>query len=365
MSTVFLTGFPGFLGSELVKRLLARYGDEMSIVCLIQRKFRDISMQHIAEINDEHDGWAGRIQLVEGDITLLDLGLSPTQLESLRQETVEIYHLAAVYALGVSRELAMRVNVDGTRHMLRFAATCPRLQRFQYVSTCYVSGRYPGEFTENDLKKGQSFNNYYEETKYWAEIEVQQHMKKGLPISVYRPAIVVGDSQTGITQKYDGPYYAIQWILRQPQQAIMPLVGNPSQYEVNVVPRDFVVNAIDYLSAQEKSLGQVYQISDPAPLTVAEMVQVIARVTEHTIWRIPVPGWLAKGSLQYVPGVYQLMRIEPASIDYFTLPTHYTCTNTLRDLDGSGIVCPSFADYADTLVHFMRQHPEISDEAMV
>ncbi|MCB8968662.1 MAG: SDR family oxidoreductase [Ardenticatenaceae bacterium] len=365
MATVFLTGFPGFLGSELVKRLLARYTAETHIVCLIQRKFRNLSLQHIAEIDEEQPGWGARIRLFEGDITLTDLGLSAAQLEELYQETVEIYHLAAVYALGVSRDLAMRVNVDGTRHMLRFAENCPRLQRFQYVSTCYVSGRHDGEFSESDLRNGQAFNNYYEETKYWAEIEVQQHMKKGLPVSIYRPAIVVGDSKTGVTQKYDGPYYAIQWILRQPRQAVMPLVGDPNRCEVNVVPRDFVVNAIDYLSAQEKSLGQVYQISDPLPLTVAEMVDVIARVTEHTIWRMPVPGWMAKGALKYVPGVYQVMRIEPASIDYFTLPTRYTCTNTLRDLEGSGITCPSFVDYADTLVAFMRRHPEISAEAMV
>ncbi|MBE2201211.1 MAG: SDR family oxidoreductase [Anaerolinea sp.] len=365
MTTVFLTGFPGFLGSELVKRLLARYADDVTIVCLIQRKFRALSLQRVAEIDAEQAGWGARIQLLEGDITLPDLGLGAVQLAALQQETVEIYHLAAVYALGVSRELAMRVNVDGTRYMLRLAGSCPRLRRFQYVSTCYVSGRHDGDFTENDLKNGQLFNNYYEETKYWAEIEVRQQMKKGLPVSIYRPAIVVGDSKTGATQKYDGPYYAIQWILRQPPHAIMPLVGDPSRFEVNVVPSDFVIDALDYLSAQEQSLGQVYHLSDPAPLTVAEMIDVIAAVTGRQVWRIPVTSWLAKGALQYIPGVYSLMRIEPASIDYFTLPTRYTCTNTLRDLAGSGIACPSFTDYAPVLVDFMRRRPEISAEAMV
>ena len=96
--------------------------------------------------------------------------------------------------------------------------------RFHYVSTCYVSGRYSGVFGEEDLEKGQTFNNFYEETKYHAEVEVQKRMKNGFPATVYRPAIVVGDSHTGATQKFDGPYYVIRWLLKQPYVAIMPMV---------------------------------------------------------------------------------------------------------------------------------------------
>ena len=111
----------------------------------------------------------------------------------------------------------MRINVDGTRNVLDFAQEARNLRRLHYVSTCYVSGRTAGVFTEHDLEKGQSFNNYYEETKYLAEVEVQQRMRAGLPTTIYRPAIVVGDSRTGATQKYDGPYFVIRWLLRQPR----------------------------------------------------------------------------------------------------------------------------------------------------
>ncbi|MCA9934069.1 MAG: SDR family oxidoreductase [Ardenticatenaceae bacterium] len=365
MTTIFLTGFPGFLGSELVERLLARYAADVTVTCLIQSKFRDQAAQRVDKITSAHPDWKNRIPLIEGDITQPDLGLDAAQLAALQQETIEIFHFAAVYALGVSREMAMRVNVDGTRHMLRFAEQCPQLHRFQYVSTCYVSGRHDGTFSENDLKNGQHFNNYYEETKYWAELEVRQHMQKGLPVTIYRPAIVVGDSQTGETQKYDGPYYIFQLILRQGKQTLMPVVGDLTQCKVNLVPRDFVTDAIDYLSAQKHSLGQTYHLSDPNPLNGDEILDTVAAITDSNIWRIPLPGWLAKGSLAYVPGVHALLRIEPAAIDYFTLPTHYTCENTLRDLAGSGIACPPFAEYAPTLIEFMRQNPSISSEAMV
>jgi thioester reductase-like protein len=365
MTTVFLTGFPGFLGSELVKRLLDRYPDEVSIVCLIQEKYRNMALERVAEIDATHPGWGRRIELAGGDIALPHLGLTAAQTERLHAETVEIYHLAAVYSLAAPRDLAMRVNVDGTRHMIRFAERCPSLQRFQYVSTCYVSGRYPGVFRESDLKLGQRFNNYYEETKYWAELEVQQAMARGLPATIYRPAIVAGDSQSGATQKYDGPYYVFQWILRQTRHAFLPVVGDAARFEVNVVPRDYVINALDYLSGQEASAGQVYQLCDPNPLSVDEMIDVIADVTERRIWRVPLPMAVAKGSLQYVPGVYDVMRIEPEAIDYFTMPTHFTCENALRDLAGSGVTCPPFREYAPRLIEFMRAHPEYSAQAMI
>ena len=89
-------------------------------------------------------------------------------------DVTEIWHLAAIYDLSVKRELGMRVNVDGTRNMLDFAQRCRGLQHFHYISTCYVSGSLPGVFREDDLERGQSFNNYYEETKYLAEVEVRE-----------------------------------------------------------------------------------------------------------------------------------------------------------------------------------------------
>jgi thioester reductase-like protein len=126
-----------------------------------------------------------------------------------------------------------------------------------YVSTCYVSGRYPSVFRESDLSVSQTFNNWYEETKYLAELEVQQSMAGGLPATIYRPSIVTGDSHTGATQKYDGPYYYIRWILKQPEEvAVLPVVGQPDAARVNVVPRDYVIDAMAYLSALEQSWGR-------------------------------------------------------------------------------------------------------------
>ncbi len=365
MPTVFVTGFPGFIGSELVPRLLARYPVDVSITCLIQASYRPLAERRIEEIERLDNTFKGRIRLWEGDIRCHDLCMDG-QYEPLTAEVVEMFHLAAVYDLGVLREVAMAVNLDGTRHMLDFAAQCPNLRRFHYVSTCYVSGSYPGEFQEDDLVKGQQFHNYYEETKYLAELHVQERMAAGLPVTIYRPSIVVGDSQTGETQKYDGIYYVLQWLLRQPKAvAFLTVVGDPTQYEVNFVPRDFVVNALTYLSGLEDSAGKVYHLSDPRPPLVDDVIDIMAEVTQRRVARVKLPGWLVKGAIQRVPGVAKFVGIEPAAIDYFIQPTRYRCEDTLADLAGSGIACPSFASYAPQLVQFMQAHPGISPQAMV
>jgi len=363
MTAIVLTGFPGFLASALVHRLLDSYPDDTYLACIVQSKFKQMALQRAAAIEQASTRCRGRIRLYEGDITFPDLGLGGER-DQLAKETKEIYHLAAVYDLAVKREIGMRVNVDGTRHVLHFAESCADLGRLHYVSTCYVSGRYLGRFAENDLQKGQKFNNCYEETKYLAEVEVQQFMRNGLPATIYRPAIVVGDSKTGATQKYDGPYYLIQWILRQPRFAVVPTVGSSGRYRVNLAPSDFVVNAISYLSRLEASLNKVYQLCDPDPPTVAELLDILEVATGRKLVRLVLPKKIAKGALLYIPGVYAIMRIEPEAIEYFVHPTTYSCDNALRDLQGSGICCPPFAAYANRLVTFMKTHPHVSSAAM-
>jgi thioester reductase-like protein len=366
MTSIFFTGFPGFLGSELLPRVLRRAPDAEA-VCLVQPKFADVARARADEIEAADEGLSGRIRLVEGDIAAPGLGLHgglDGGMGKGGQGVSEIFHLAAIYDLSVPRELAMRVNVDGTRNVLRFAAGCDALERFQYVSTCYVSGRYAGAFAESDLVKGQEFNNFYEETKFLAEVQVREWMEKGLPATVYRPSIVVGDSRTGATGKYDGPYYVIRWLLKQPGVAVMPVVGDPRRTRLNVVPSDFVISAIDHLSGAPASKGVVYQLADPDPLTIAEMLDRIVRAVDKPVLRVPTLRPVAKGALGHVPFLERIMGIPPAAIDYFVHPTFYLTDNTRRDLAGTGIEVPPFGSYVDRLVEFVRRHPEIRSKAM-
>lgn len=344
LPTLFFTGYPGFLGSELLPRLLRRDPDATAL-CLVQPKFAALARERAKPLGE-------RVRFVEGDIT--------SRIDAPPDDVTEIYHLAAIYDLAVPRDLGMRVNVDGTRNALDFAERCRALRRFQYVSTCYVSGRYDGVFRETDLDVGQRFNNFYEETKFLAEVEVKK--RAGLPATIYRPAVVVGDSATGATQKFDGPYFVMQWLLRQPRVAFLPVVGRPKRYTFNVVPRDFIVDALEALSSAAS--GQTFQLADPEPLTVDETIKAIARATDRKVIRIPMTPGIAKFAIERVPGVYRLMRIPSPAVDYFVHPTSYDTTHAQAALAAAGIRVPRFREYAPRLIEFVRAHPEIGSAAM-
>lgn len=362
MAIVFFTGFPGFLGRELLPRILRREPG-LSAACLVQEKFLPQARDAIRDLEQRDPSLAGRIDLVVGDITVPDLGLGSAGLA--RSDVRSIYHLAAVYDLSVPRDLAVKVNVDGTRNVLDMAEGCPHLERLHYVSTCYVSGRYAGAFSEQDLEKGQSFNNFYEETKWQAEVLVRGRMKRGLRATVYRPSIVVGDSATGVTQKLDGPYFFLRWLMRQPRVALMPVVGMPERFRFNVVPRDFVVDAIAYLGALGSSVGATYQLADPQPPTCAEFLDIMARASGRRVVRVPLSAGFARFALERLPGVNQVLQLPPSLVDYMTHPTHYQNAATMAALAPSGIAPPPFASYAPAMADFVRRNLSLGSAAMV
>lgn len=359
--TVLMTGFPGFLGAVLLPRILSRTGG--TAVCVVQARYAELAQQRVEQLTADDPGLAGRIRLVHGDITLPGIGVDDPA--SLVSDVTEIWHLAAAYDLAVPREVGMRVNVEGTRYVLGVAARCPRLERFHHFSTCYVSGRFTGPFAEDDLEVGARFNNFYEETKHLAEAAVRGQMAEGLPATIYRPSIVLGDSRTGRTQKYDGLYFVIQLLLRQPRIAVLPCFGDATAYAANIVPCDFVIDAVAQLSALPQSEGRTYHLADPHPPTIDEWYDTLGLATGRRVVRVPLSEKLTRGALGTVPGASRLLGVPAELLDYFVHPTHYLTDHTRADLAGTGITCPPFSSYARRVIGFMREHPEISSRAMV
>jgi thioester reductase-like protein len=361
--TVLFTGFPGFLGSRLLPRVLRR-SPEARAACLVQPKFEALAKERVAALEAAEPALAGRVDLVAGDLTATGLGMSDAA--RLARDVTEIWHLAAVYDLSVPRDVGLRINVDGTRNVLRFAEECPRLARHQYVSTCYVSGRHCGPFHESDLDVGQAFNNFYEETKFLAEVAVAEARDGGMPTSVYRPAIVVGDSRTGDTQKFDGPYFLLQWLLRQPAAfAVVPLVGDPTMVRFNMVPSDFVIDAIEHLSGLDASAGRTYQLADPRPLTVDRLLAEMCRATGRRGVRVPLPRRATTWALANVGPLARWVGIPADAVEYFVHPTHYDTAQTDADLAGSGVACPQVPEYLPNLVRFMVEHREADVGVMI
>ncbi|MEI6621142.1 MAG: SDR family oxidoreductase [Actinomycetes bacterium] len=363
MTSLLMTGFPGFLGSALLPRLLARR-DGVQAICLVQPQHLATARIRLAEIEAAHPDTVGRIELITGDITAKDLGVSPDDLARL-DDVTEVWHLAAVYDLTVPESVARKVNVGGTAQILRFCRSRADLHRLQYVSTCYVSGRYDGEFTEDELNAGQTFLNHYESTKFEAELLVREAMEGGLPATIYRPGIVVGDSTTGATQKYDGPYFVATFMRRQLGVVLVPAVGDIDQVKVSIVPRDFVIEAMDELSVMDKSVGKTYALTDPNPPTARQLVTAFAaHLGKRVVW-VPLPLGVTRGLVESVPGVERLIGIPAEGLDYFASGTTYSTTNTVADLEETTLRCPEFESYAGRLMQYMTDHPEFDSSAMV
>lgn len=359
MSAVLMTGFPGFLGSALLPGILAKR-DGATVICVVQARHMNEAKARLAEIQAAHPHTADRVHLVEGDITVPGLGLS----DSVPVDDVnEVWHLAAVYDLSVPEEIAKLVNIVGTDNVLKFCRERSNFRRLQYVSTCYVSGRYDGEFTEEMLEEGQEFQNHYEETKYEAERLVRAAIADGLPATIYRPGIVVGDSQTGETQKYDGPYFVAAYMKRLPGATFLPNVDRSVM--ASLVPRDYVIAAMDALSVLDRSEGRTYQLTDPNPPSAREVAEIFGKhLGRRLIW-LPIPVSVVRGLLDTVPGMELLTGLPAETLDYFAFPTTYSTAHAVADLEGTGVACPRFRDYADKLLDFMDAHPEFDSKAMV
>lgn len=355
-----LTGFPGFLGTEFITRLLRQ--TDASFLVLVQEKFETLALEQIHALEQSIPGARERVKPLRGDITLPGLGL-PSDFPG--ESITEVDHFAAIYDLNVQESLARRVNIEGTRNVLDFTKNLPHLRALHYVSTCYVSGRYDGTFLESDLEKNQSFNNFYESTKHEAERLVRARMQEGLPAVIYRPAIVVGDSRTGATRKYDGPYFVMQWLLRQGRRALLPKLGDPTRFSINLVPSDYVLDAMVYLSQQATSVGRTFQLADPRPHTIEEIVAILARDCGRSLISLPLPRNFAKAAVAAVPGLENWLGIPRGALDYFVHPTRYGTGETENALRGSGIECPDFASYSKRLVDYMKAHPDIRSKALV
>ena len=364
MSTVLMTGFPGFLGSALLPGILAKR-EGAAVICVVQSRHMDEAKAKLAEIQAAHPHTVDRVHLVEGDITVPGLGLADSVAvdpESLNQVT-EVWHLAAVYDLAVPEDIAKLVNITGTDNVLQFCRDRSNFRRLQYVSTCYVSGRYDGEFTEEMLEEGQEFQNHYEETKYEAERLVRAAIADGLPATIYRPGIVVGDSRTGETQKYDGPYFVADYMKRLPGVTFLPNVDKTVM--ASLVPRDYVIAAMDALSVLDRSEGKTYQLTDPNPPSAREVAEIFGKHLGRRLVWLPIPVSVVRGVLDTVPGMELLTGLPAETLDYFAFPTTYGTAQTVADLVGTGVSCPHFRDYADKLLDFMAAHPEFDSKAMV
>ncbi len=355
-SSIFMTGFPGFIARRLVERLVQK-DPEATFTFLIEERLRSTANASIQAVDDRYTGFASRTRLVSGDISAPRMGLSKREYEAATSETTQVWHLAAIYNLAVPAAIAYRVNVTGTANVLDFCEDCGSLRRLDYISTCYVSGKRTGVILESELDEGQGFKNHYESTKCWAEIEVRRRMDR-VPAAIHRPGIVVGDSRTGETDKYDGPYFVIKLLLKLPPWIPMVNIG-AGTCRVNLVPIDFLVAALAEIGTQDESIGSTFHLADPNPHTAREVMTSFLDALGFRRPLLAVPPSGVSGALS-LSAVRNLVQIPKEAIIYFNHEAIYDTTNQQKALRNTGISCPDFLSYVPMLVDYVRAHPEKS-----
>lgn len=348
--TIFLTGFPGFIATRLLRRMAE---EKSRFLLLVQPALLEAARSELEKISRDTGRRASDFVVMPGDITEDNLGLSQSDLDCARAQATILFHLAAIYDLAVAREPAQRVNVEGTRNVSEFARSLPGLKQYHYVSTCYVAGKRTGRILETELSDAAGFRNHYEATKYLAEREVEQ-LKSELPITIHRPSVVCGDSRTGETAKYDGIYYLIHYLSKWPSVLSALNIGN-TEVALNLVPVDFVVTAMSALARDPLAIGKTLQIADPAPLTTRELFDAIAECLAGRVSKISFPAPVIQRSLM-LPFAPKITGLPHSAVPYFFLKQTYDTSQATALLAPHGISCPPFKSYVQILVDYAMTH---------
>jgi nucleoside-diphosphate-sugar epimerase len=252
----------------------------------------------------------------------------------------------------------MRVNVGGTRNVIEFARSIAGLQHFHHVSTCYVAGKREGPILETELRHEAGYRNFYEESKYLAELEVES-VRAELPVTIHRPSVVCGDSRTGETVKYDGVYYLILYLLRWPSLSSIN-IGN-HRVSLNLVPVDFVVDAMAALAFDPNAIGKTIQLSDPSPLSTYELFNTIARSLNGKRSRMTAPAKWVRFFLMLPPSP-KITGLPHSAVPYFFVKQLYDSSQAQSLLAPHGIKCPPFETYVDQIVDFVKANPELATD---
>ena len=358
----FVTGGTGFIGRHLVRRLLERGGTVHVLV-------REGSRGRLEELISSWGDTPGEVVPVVGDLTQPMLGLDEETIDELTGKIDHFFHLAAIYDMEADDEAIRVANVEGTMHAVEFANRA-KVGCFDLASSIAVAGLYKGVWREDMFEEAEELNRHaYFSTKHESELIVREQLE--VPYRIYRPGIVVGNSETGEMDKVDGPYYFFKLIqrLRATLPQWMPTVGIEGR-EINLVPVDFVADAIDYIAHLEGRDGEVFHLTDPNPLKAGQIINLFSRSAHAPQMSMRLdPQMLdvvppaVRGGLMMLSPVQRVvdtvlsdLGIPRQVLVYVNYPTTFDCSNTLEALEGSGISVPPLATYADRLWDYWERN---------
>jgi NAD(P)-dependent dehydrogenase (short-subunit alcohol dehydrogenase family) len=359
--TYFVTGASGFIGRRLMERLLQRPGKVYFLI-------RESRLDRVDELYRRWGVDRTRAIPIVGDLTQDRLGISDTDLASLKGHVTHLFHLAAIYDLKADAESQRQTNVEGTRNTLAFAGAVD-VGCFHMVSSIAAAGMYDGVFREDMFEEAEGLDNPYFITKHESEGLVRSDCP--VPWRIYRPGVVVGDSRTGEMDKIDGPYYFFKAIqkLRRALPQWMPTVGLEGG-RINMVPVDFVAAAMDHLAHVPDQDGKTFHLTDPAPQRVGDALNMFARAAHAPQMTMRLNArmfefvpMLVKQGLAMLPPVKRLshqmmddLGLPPDMLRMINYPTRFDARETQKLLAGTGIEVPPLESYAWKLWDYWERH---------
>lgn len=359
--SLFITGYPGFLASFLIDQLLEDHSKHIKhiylLVLVAEKEHAQKQLNYYATTSNISKKL---FSVVAGDITKENLGMDEMTQRKLQNEVTHVFHLAAIYDLAVPKNIAERVNVQGTSYVNDWVQKLPYLERYIYFSTAYVSGTREGRIYEHELMKDQTFRNHYERTKYDAEVLVEK-LKEKIPITIIRPGIVKGHSETGETIKFDGLYFMLNFYDKLRLSPFLPYMKDGIAPEGNFISSDYLLKATSYLAMNPIGEGKTYHLTDPNPYNTTELQKMLA---EHLLGRTPkgtIPVSIVKLCLSAAP-IRKWLQVENEAMDYFTIHSSYDASVAVADLQEANITCPDLQTTLPSMITFYRKYKHDSNK---
>lgn len=344
-----VTGGTGFIGRRIVSRLL-QHRDDAQVWVLVRRESLG-RFEHLAQ------SWGPRAKPLIGDLAVAGLGLTDDPLAELA-DVGHVVHCAAIYDITAPEAAQRAANVEGTAAVIdltrRLGAT------LHHMSSIAVAGSYPGVYTEDDFDVAQDLPTPYHQTKFEAEQLVRTASVRH---RIYRPAVVVGDSRTGEMDKVDGPYYFFGILSKLAALPGLTPMVLPDTGRTNIVPVDYVVEAVVSLLHSADRDGQTFHLTAPKSIGLRGIYRGVAKAAGLPPLRGTLPGATvapvlkATGRAKVLRNMAATQLGIPAEIlDVVDLTPTFTAERTTEALRGTGIEVPEFAAYAPRLWRYWAEH---------
>jgi thioester reductase-like protein len=355
---ILITGATGFLGTALLRRLLApgagprrvwalvRAGDEQQALARLRASLAPV----LGDIDVD------RLVAIPADLERPGIGLEPEHAAAIAEHVTHVIHAAASVSFSLPLQRARAINVAGTERVLELAGRCRRLRRLSHVSTAYVAGTHRGAFREDDLDVGQAFRNTYEQTKWEAERLVRAHAER-LPVQVLRPSIVVGEQSDGWTASFNVLYTP----LRAYSRGALPAIPARRDAPVDVVSVSYVADAILALALTDAGRCRTYHLTaSERATTVGELIDLSAAALDR-----PAPALLPP--LLYRHLLHPVLKarsrgarrrwLERGEVffPYFSARSRFDATRARAALEPAGLLPAPLADYFDELIGYARR----------